>query len=400
MKAILYTLIVSFVFFACTEEKERVLVEVPALKASDMYRSSEVREYIVKYADQHHEIASSYKEKATAIKDKDLKKAIYFLKRSITLEPTQESYKELIQLLSQDKNYSEALDAYSVFVEEAYYDNANKEWTHEYIFSKPDEVTVTDYIIMSILANNSIDYYTLSLAGEGVDKQKIRERLLADERFKYDTSTIDYKNIMVQFWTEEEIDAYKKSLVNLNALLNSVSDTLSVFEIDQKNVSKFNYDDFNGMNYSEDDDGSIVLTDMVVYYLKEKQDNPNEWIQYNINHSFHPHDSLKALVYAVDTSATACPMEMREIYHRLIVYDAKGKIVSDKIIACQSGENLQTVSYNKDHFEITEYKRNWKKPYKKHDFDNEIIKTDLLAKKSYMITASGEIVEDVPVPLN
>jgi len=397
MKAFLYTLIVSVVFFSCTEEKERVLVEVPALKASEMYASSDVREYIMKYGNQYHEIASSYKDKYAAIKDKDLKKAIYFLKRSITLEPTRESYTELIQLLSDTKNYSEALDAYSVLIEEAYFEDANKGWTHEYVFAKPDENTVTDYIIMSVLANNSIDYYTLSIAGEGVDKQKVRARLLADERFEYDTSSIDYKNIMVQFWTEEEIDAYKKSLVNLNALLNSVSDTSSVFEINQKNVSKFNYENFNGMNYSEDDGGSIVLTDMVVYYLKEKQDDPDKWIQYNINHSFRPHESLRALVYSVDTSATACPIDMREVYHRLVIYDADGKIISDKIIACQSGENLQTVSYTTDHFEITEYKRIWKKPYKKYDFDNEISKTDLLSKKSYTIAASGEIVENTPV---
>lgn len=388
----MYLLITLVIMNACSEKKEQILVEVPALHASEIYQNHEVKKYVVKYGTEHHNIATSYLHKAHAIKDKDLKKAIYYLKRSITLEPTAESYTELAELLSLDKNYSEAYEAYDVLVRETYFvvDGQTKD---EYVFSKPNENTIIEYIIMSILAHNGIDNYSLSEAG--VDKQKIRARLITDERFKYDTSNVVHKNIMTQFWTAEEVETYKNSPANLRALLKSVSDTSSVFEINQKNVSQFRYDDFNGMNYSEFYDGPIGLAGMAVYYLKEKQENPDDWIQYNINHSFSSQEKLNILVYAVDTSATACPIEMREIYHRLVIYGIDGKILSDKIIAFQSGEHLQTVSYNNDHFEITEYKRNWKKPYKKRDFDNEITSTELLSKKSYTITTSGEIVESV-----
>ena len=376
---------------ACSEDQEQILVEVPALHASEIYHNDDVKKYILKYGKEHHDIAASYLNKAHAVKDKNLKKAIYFLKRSITLEPTAESYTELAQLLSEDKNYSEAYDAYDVLARKIYLDMSGRS---EYVFSKPDDNIIIEYIIMSILAHNGIDNYSLSEAG--VDKQKIRARLISDERFNYDTSNVDHKNIMIQFWTEEEVENYRKSLDNLNALLKSVADTASVFEINQKNVSQFKYDDFNGINYSEEfDDDGIDLRRMAVYYLKEKQDDPEAWLHYNINHSLRAHGQLNVLVYAIDTSATACPIEMREIYHRLVIYDGDGKIVSDKIIAFQSGENLQTVSFNKDHFEISTYKRSWKKPYQKRDFDNEIVNTELLSKKSYIVTASGEIIESI-----
>jgi hypothetical protein len=392
MKTFFYAFITLVIVSACSEQKEQILVEVPALHASEMYRGDSVKKYILKYGSENHDIATSYLEKSHAVKDKDLKKAIYFLKRSITLEPTSEAYKELTQLLSEDKNYAEAYSASDVLVRETYYE-MNGQSVKEYVFSKPDENTVINYVILSILANNAVDYYSLSV--EEIDKQKVRARLITDERFKYDTSNSVHKNIMMQFWTEEEVETYRKSVANLDALLNSVTDTSSVFEINQKNVSQFRYDDFNGINYSDDYMNLTDLKSMAVYYLKEKQEDPDAWIQYNIGHSLHPHDTLNVLVYAIDTSATACPIEMREIYHRLVVYGADGKIISDKIIAFQSGEHLQTVSFNNDHFEISEYKRNWKKPYKKRDFDNEITSTELLSKKMFTISASGEIVESI-----
>ena len=183
----------------------------------------------------------------------------------------------------------------------------------------------------------------------------------------------------------------------MNALLNSVHDTSTVFEINQKNVNRFNYDNFNGMNYSEMDEGGIVLNDMVVYYLKEKMDKPDAWLQYNINHCFQPQPTLKAIVYAVDTSVIACPIEMREIYHRLVIYNVEGKMLSDKVIACQSGDVLQTVVFNKDHFEISEYTRRWRKPYNKRDFDNDITNISVVSKKMYSITPTGEISESAVV---
>jgi len=399
MKGFLYILSISVFLNSCQSEKvEQVLVEVPALRESEMYDPSDVKKYILEFGDQHHDIALSYINKAHDIKDKNTDKSIFFLKRAITLEPTEELYKELIQTLSDNKDYVQELKALSVLIDEAYY-KKDGNLVMEYVFSPPSIDLLSEFIITGIIVNNDIDYYALSILAEhGIDKQKIKDRLLADKRFELDTADIVYKNIMIQFWTDEEVANYKKSLVNLDALFSSVIDTASTFEINQKNVNRFNYENFNGMNYAEDDDGKIVLTDMFVYYLKEKQDDPDKWLQYNINHRFEPQDSLKALVYAVDTSATACPIEMRNIYHHLVIYGPDGRIISDKIVACQSGEKLETVSFHKDHFEITEYKRSWKKPYDKYDFDNEITKIEPLKETSYSISKTGEIAERVVLP--
>ena len=88
MKFVFYSFIILCVFASCSETKELIFVEVPALKASEIYSPNEVKKYLIQYENQHHAIATSYKEKAeVAIKAKDLKKAIYFLKRSIILAP-------------------------------------------------------------------------------------------------------------------------------------------------------------------------------------------------------------------------------------------------------------------------------------------------------------------------
>lgn len=392
MKTFLYTIIILLIANACVEKKEQIILQVDALRASDIYYNTAVDKYITKYGSEHHKIATSYLNKSHAVKDKDLNKAIYYLKRSITLEPRYKSYIELAQLLSDDKNYEEAYLAYDVLIQKLYYES-NGQSEQKYLFLVPDNNAKIEYVILSILAKSGIDYFDIPVWG--FDKKAIRDRLVVDERFNYDTSNVDHKNIMAQFWNAEEVESYRSSLINLHVLLNSVSDTSSVFEINQKNISQFSYDNFNGKNNSDDYRYRINMANMKAYFLKEKQENPDEWISYNLNHTFKLDVLLNVLIYAVDTSAIACPVDMRELYHRLVVYGENGKILSDKIVAFQSGENLQTVSFNKDHFEISKYKRNWKNPYKKQDFDNEINNIELLSKKKYTITASGEIIESV-----
>lgn len=101
-----------------------------------------------------------------------------------------------------------------------------------------------------------------------------------------------------------------------------------------------------------------------------------------------------AVVYAIDSSETACPIDMRHLYHRLVTYDSVGNILDNKIVAFQAGEALQTAVINRNNIETTRYKRIWRKPYKKFDFDNFLECSEMIDIKRYHINPDGHIEEN------
>ena len=116
-------------------------------------------------------------------------------------------------------------------------------------------------------------------------------------------------------------------------------------------------------------------------------------------------NSITAIVYSVDTSETACPKEMRHIYHRIVLYNDKGQIVDNKIIAFQSGEDLATATVNQSDVTVKFFKRKWRNPYKKNDFDNDLLVIEEAGSVTYKMNAEGKIIqqgtqsETAPAPL-
>jgi hypothetical protein len=377
------------IFFISCDESEKEIIELPALRASSIYDNDSVYTYLQTYKEENKEIAWSYYQKGLDIKESNPKKAIYFIKRAITLHPGLEYYKELGALLLKEGMYREANMLYYLISMKGQV-KKNNDWVSMYIFSEPDEDTFYEYILSEVLDNNYryFDGYLLSKARDlTFDINNIKNRLLSDQRFKADTSSEFYKNMMLQFMSEDEIELFKKSEKAFHSLLLEIPESSGVFEITENQVKEFKYDN----SYY---DGEIRISDIYIYFLKEKLDNPDKWFECNYNWKIQLNDSVTGIIYSIDTSATACPKEMRHIYYRLATYGKKGNIIDSKVVGLQSGEDLVTMKYHTDKFTLSEFKRQWKQAYNKNNFDNEIIKIEKVSDKFYSVKPNGEI-EDI-----
>jgi hypothetical protein len=384
-------IILSLMFFACHNKVETVTLEVPVLRGSMIYKVDSVRAYMETYKDTNKRIAASYIDKGTKEKDNP-EKSIYYFKRAITLNPTLTNYKLLAQALNSTHNYNELQDLYSLLANPIYERKANGRDTTVYIFGRPDEEIFYQYTASTILTQHYLPADNIYMARDlGLDISMIKSKLLTDERIKMDTASLEYKDMMLQFLPYEEIQAYTKNPGVFRGFVASIKDTSAIFTIDEKSVQQFNYTDFNGMNY--EDGPQITAGAVYIYYLKEKQTDKNRWLKFNFNHAFKVSPSITGIVYVIDTSELACPVEMRHLYHQLVTYDNSGNIIDSKIIAFQAGEQLQTAYFNNGKFTITTYKRTWKKPYKKEDFDNDLVNSEKISETDYEILADGKIKE-------
>jgi tetratricopeptide (TPR) repeat protein len=388
----IFTLTALF-FLSCTRKAETVVVELPTLPVSSIYNEDSVYTYINNHYEKNIAVAEAYYDKALKLKEENPAKAIYYFKRAITLYPTIESYKEAGALLIKEGNYEEASKLYSFIVLPHHYYNQENEWTSKFVFEQPDLDTYYQYFFSSVVNNRPAPYSIYQAKEAGIDMEKFKSRILSDDRLKLDTSSLDYKNMMMQFWTEEEIEAFKNSEANFKLFLSTIMDTAGVFEITKKGVQKFNYSSYNGMNEYFEEPGTPNIQDMYVYYLKEKQDDPKGWYHFNCEHLINLSDSVKVVIYAIDTSATGCPIDMRHIYHRLVTYGVSGKIIDSKIVAYQAGEALATLKFVKDKFTISEFRRSWRNPYDQNDFDNDLLKTEATGEELFYINPQGKIGE-------
>jgi glutaredoxin-related protein len=377
-------------FFTYKPKPETVLVEVESIRPISIYDAKTVYWYAKNHKNENAEIAESYLNKARLLEAVNLQKAIYNVKRAITLYPDAEHYKFLASLLNKAGQYNELVELYPLLASKWNFEteNGNEE---VYIFGAPDEDTFYEYLAASFLDDKVLEGYILDGAEEqGFSKSSLKKRFLADSRINLVPETEAYKNVMLQFMTEEEIAEYTKSEANFRNFLASIKDTTAVFTIDEKSVQAFDY-----RNQEEDDDydGTAGISDFYIHYLEEKQQHPDKWYDFNVNRKIQINDSVQAILYAIDTSETACPADMRHIYHRLVAYTKKGGIIQSKIVALQSGEALSTLHFSGISFTVTDHRRTWKKPYKKADFDNYVTKTESLDSKHYVITGDGQIRE-------
>jgi hypothetical protein len=393
MNKILILFTSLFFCFSCSQKVETMVMEVPAIRASQIYNADTVYAYLQMqekgHGNNHKHMAESYYRKYKKAKEGNITQAEYHLKRTITLNPDPEYYKELGSFYNEAKQYYNMRALYE-FLYGAYIDDPENKKERKYIFAEaPDEKLFTEFLVSSILAGY-VEPWALSEAeGAGYNVERVKNRILNDERLKSDTSQAAYKHMLMSLLTPEEVVKKIKEKDYFLSFLNSIKDSSRAFEIDKQKVQQFNYGDFNTF-YPGPDMGLYYA-----YYLKEKQEEPEKWLVYNFTHRFTINDSVVGVIYAIDTSAKACPKDMRHIYHRLVTFDRNAIMIDNKIVAWQSGEQLGTLNARGNRLEITEHKRSWKKPYVKTEYDNYIVKTEATGTNNYIVLPDGKIQEAV-----
>jgi hypothetical protein len=350
-----------------------------------------------KYKDTNSEMAESYIKKSAEAENNDLSLAVYYTKRAITVCPKLEYYKKLASLLERSGNYEELTELYYPIVNSSYITDNSGQSSQVFVFGQPDQDTYYEYLAAQVASRGYLYGDLIYNARDlGFDIPGLKKRLFSDKRLKIDAGSEETKKMMLLFLSEEELAAYNKLESTFKEMLSSIKDVSPVFEINKQTVHNFQYGDFNGQNSNYEMDGPSSSY-IYMNYLLEKRNNADGWYQFNFNHIAPIGDSLQAVVYAVDSSENACPIDMRHIYHRLVIYNKKAEIIDSKIVALQSGDQLITTQFNTNTFTLTEWKREWKKPYDKKDFDNYLTGTIKIKESSFLIRPDGKIVEEAAI---
>ncbi|GAA4295090.1 hypothetical protein GCM10023183_00490 [Nibribacter koreensis] len=369
---------------------QTVVKQVPVLRASSIYQADSVYRFKSEHLDFNQEMTLSYLEKATEVEESNLERAIYYVKRAITLQPALDYYKRLAGLLVKADRPEELLQLYQLILQKHTFSLARHGNITEFLFEKPDEATAYEYLTLVLLKQEYAFGETLSELQElGFSMVNLKERLSKDERLKLIPTSERYKSLMLYFLPEEELASFVRSEDNFQNLLSSIKDSASVFEIDKQEVAAFNYQE---SEMPEDYDGAQDIRNHYGLFLQEKHQQPKEWYAYNFKRKIKINDNVQAVVYAIDSSALASPVNMRHIYYRLVTYTRKGQLIGSEIVATQAGEHLSTASFQHNTFTVTDHTRFWKKPYQKDDFDNFLVKTEKVGERRFEILPDGKIV--------
>ncbi|MBO9698680.1 MAG: hypothetical protein J7604_00655 [Sporocytophaga sp.] len=386
MKNFIYTIaLLSIFLMSCSKEVETEVIEVPSLRASEIFNEDSVFSYINKYKDNYSEISNSFYAKAESMRDVNEKKAIHYYMRAISLYPTADAYRRLGMYLLEREQYHEASEALGMLCQKKYISTPAGS-INDFIFEAPDEEVFYSYFISSYLDNKFLNEYIIYEGREnGINIDNIKDRFLKDTRVTLDHNSHDFKDMMLAFMNDDEIEAFKNSDEVFNDFISSIKDSADVFDIDEKGVRKFSYS--SDENYEE----RVHFSSFYSLFLKEKIEQPDSWFDFNLLKTFKINDSVRAVLYSIDTSELACPKDMRHISFRLATYGKDRQIIDSKIVAVQSGEMLKTLKYEKDKFNIKEFKRSWRKAYDKSDFDNEVIKTEMISESQFKVRSDGKI---------
>jgi hypothetical protein len=391
MKILFYFLAISFFIFSCNPKIEKEIVELPALGVSRIFNDDSVSVFLNKYSNSghHKKISESYYLRGIEIEDSDPDKATYLYKRSLTLFPNYNTYLRLGEILLKKELYHESFLLYYLLTS-----NSNN------IFPKPG---IEEYFRLFLSAYNSNlfkGYFYYEAEMSGIDMKELKDRLLSSPNFKMDRKSHEFNEFELQFLTEEEIEDFIKTNDNVKLILTLFKDTSNFFEINSTSVRKFNYGDIEDEDIGDIEE--IVTLHGIFYSFIKKYESDgllsdsllqdNIYYNYNCNHLIKISDSVSAIIYALDNSEIACPLDMRVVKHRLITVNSKGDKLDSKTVAWQNGEILMTLRFLENQFQITNHKRYWKKSFFQPDFDNEIIKIEAINTESYQILPDGKIV--------
>lgn len=372
--------------WACASQNDQQ--EILALRASQIYRPDTVKGFMISIGEAYKDLARDYLKKGEDLEDKDIKQAIWNIKRCITLYPNLNAYKKLGSLLMKDKQYEEANDLYYLLTnKQSFYINGI--WTDSYLFEAPNEELIIEYLVSNALYQNVLPFETSQLIEEnGFRIIDIKNSFFNDERIRYDTGSLAYKNYQYRFLSDVDIDNYGKNPLNFEKMLSRLP-VKSEYAIEPNKLLEFNYENFNGRNYTE----GLDLFSIERSFLKEERGKMIDYVKYNFIDYYKLNDSITVLHYSVDSSATACPKEMRHPYHALATYNKKAEIVDYKVVGVQSGNDLISFSLNNSLITCKKYNRKWKKDYNKNDFLNELLSIDFVKEETFKINQQGKFEE-------
>lgn len=388
MKKLIFIFSVTLIY-SCSNNEIINYVEVETLSASSIYNNDSVYYFQNLIGEKNKQLAEDYKKKADEAEKKNIEKSLYYSKRAVTLNPSLENYLFLADKLEKNKKYEELEKLQALLI----YPNTKKGEEYTFLFSKPDFNLIYSCLRTLINGKNSLysfDWYILD--DVGVDRAELRKKLLNDENITTDKNSEEFQLVLLQLLPYEEINKYAQTPEVFKKFISYIPEADATSEIDEHEIAEFKY---NGSDdYYNEDYMFVSKKSLYQYYLVEKQQNSGFWSMFNFIRKYTINPNVVALEYAIDSSETACPREMRHIYRRLVTYSTKtAKAIDSKIIAYQSGEELMTAKITGKNIDVVTYTRKFKKPYNKKDFDNDLISVEKKGILQFSIGDNGNFSE-------
>jgi hypothetical protein len=380
---LLIALAVAFV--SCKTKIEYEDKYVPVLQVSNIYSTDSVKAYMDQYKDAHKELAESYLKQAKEFATSNPERSLYAVKRAITLYPIRESYLLLVEKLSGKNDVDELENVYRILCRHDFYDRTSD--SYSYLFGKPDTKLMYAYFLFCAMNNQY--FYT---DPEEMDRKEMQAMLIKEPRLTMDRGSTAFLDILLRLLSYEEIRTYAANPNVFTGFLRSIPDSSAELNIDEKNIAHFRYATMEESNNEGEDGGFYSSKTAANTYLYETQADSNAYINVNFLKRYPLNNNVTVLLYSVDSSAPACPINMRHIYYRIATYTSNAKLIDHKVIASQAGEVFNTVSGNKNSLTVTENRRRWERPYNLNDFDNEVAEVDKIRSTTYSIDESGKII--------
>lgn len=342
------------------------VADYPRLRPSDLYKPDSVNSFLNTYGTRNQELAEKFYAKFNELRKTDKDKATWTLKKGLTYYPLAMWYRELGDELLRSNNFNEAQDAYTIFLKSN---------------PKPDPEQYLNIVKAALLADENSSRYDIgSRAMESgvtssqfqalMKEEEVLKRLSQNEIKSYydyittgnstsDTTLPDFKKFTEQF-----------EVVNLP------------FRMDENRLSKHTFSE-EYFDYDASRDFSK--------YQFERSEDMQFYPDYDFQYTFKT-GNFSGFIYSADTSGRASTRQNRCLYHRLLVYDAEGKLAGTHVIGIHAGERLSTYEIKKDgKIEVYNFIREWKNPYNKNSPDNELLLTVPKDTLHLKITSEGTI---------
>lgn len=359
---------------SCNQPPKVEYIEVDALPVMDIYSAYRVNPYLEKHGKAHETQAKWYVGQAKQLKSTNPNKAIWNIKRAITLYPNARYYGLLAELLYVQNSFRELSDCYELIQ-----NMSTEKGGKQHDFSPLSETDLCDYVVYSFKGSGYYPFQLYSfIESNGYDYKAFREKLSAYEALQTQVNSAEFKSFISSLLSEEELKNLEKSPEVFRFLLAKCN------EVNQINESKHSIALFNFNNSTMMDESDNPLEYMCYNFLKERAE-ATHWCRIEPKDYVVLADSNILLHYVVDTSMTGVTLDRRNIYHVLATFTLQGKPIDYLIAGKQIGDELELFDYSNQTLTVNRYKRVWRFADDYSRYDNEVTNELNMGTVSYSL---------------
>lgn len=368
-------------FFGCNRSPKVEYIEVKAIPVMEIFVQHHVLDFLNKHGNKYENQADWYVKQGLMMKEENPTKAIWNIKRAITLYPCGNNYTALVSILKNRQNYMQLADVVR-FIQKMSEDEIGR----GHGFKSLNKEELLNYVVYYFQGYGAYPYdITQIIDANGFSYTEVREALATFKPLQPYINTPEFKSFNSGLYTEEEIKEMNKGPEVFQNLLRKFKPVNEISET-RYSIPYFEYTSVMELEYEEN------IMEYNSYYLFKERAAPDFWCRIQTKSSILLADSNYLLHYVVDTSMLGVPIEKRQLYHVFATFNKLGKPIDYLIVGKQSPEQLVTFTCKELMITTETYKRVWKYGNDYLRNDNEVEKIYPLENKRYQISEKATFV--------